>query len=84
MVKEQQELCQIKYCSNRITEACVWHHHDDATLCNFNPFTDQESELHCILKFCNNHAEDYRLFQKGDNGKELNIQLKVDIHHHSH
>lgn len=81
---KQLELCYVKFCKSKVTEACVCHHHDNAYYCSFNPFMDQQDESHCILKFCNKHAEEYRLFQKGDNGKELNLQLKDDIHYHNH
>jgi len=51
--------------------------------CDFNPFTDKEGDSHCILKFCNKHAEEFKLVQKCDNVKGLDIQFK-DKKHHSH
>jgi hypothetical protein len=78
----QSELCDIKDCKNKIAEACVWHHCDDVS-CNFNPFTDQEDESHCMLKVCNNHAKEYRLVQKGDNMEGLDIKFKDKKHHHN-
>lgn len=80
---KRQELCYIKFCKNKIAEACVWHHHDNE-YCNFNPFTDMEDESHCILKLCSKHAQEYKLVQKGDSVKELDIQFKEKKHHHCH
>lgn len=77
----QSELCDIKFCKNKTAEACVWHHHNNVD-CNFNPFTDKEDESHCILKFCIKHAEEYKLVQKSDNLKELDIQFKDKKHLH--
>ena len=82
MIMKQQELCHIKFSKNRIAETCVCHHHDNVS-CNFNPFTDTEDELHCILKFCSEHAGEFRLIQEGDSIKGLDIQFK-DKKHHSH
>ena len=82
MIMKQQELCHIKFCKNRIAEACVWHHHDNV-YCNFNHFRDKEHEFHCILKFCSKHAEEFKLVQKGNNVKGLNFQFK-DKRHHCH
>jgi hypothetical protein len=71
----QQEVCYIEFCKSRVAEACVWHHHSNE-YCNFNPFTDSEDEFHCMLKFCSKHAEEFKLVQKGDDVKRLNIQFK--------
>ena len=54
----------------------MYERHHNNVDCNFNPFTDKEDELHCILKFCIKHAEEYKLVQKSDNLKELDIQFK--------
>jgi len=78
---KQSELCYIKFCKNRIAEVCVWHHYDDVN-CIFNTFTDQEDESHCILIFCNKHAEEYKLVQKGNNVKGLDMQIKDKKHPH--
>lgn len=81
---KQYELCHIKFCKNRIAEACVWHHHHHNEYCNFNPFTDKEDEFHCMLKFCNKHAEEFKLVQKDDNVEGLDIQFKDKKHHRHH
>ena len=84
LAMKKLELCYIKFCKNSIAEAYVWHHHDsDKVNCNFNPFIDQPDESHCILKFCNKHAEEFKLVQKGDNVKGLDIQFKDYIHYHN-
>jgi hypothetical protein len=79
---KQLELCYVKFCKSRVVEACVCHHHDNAYYCSFNPFTDQQDESHCVLKFCSIHAEEYKLVQQGDIVKELDIQFKDKTHRH--
>ena len=47
------------------------------------PLRIRGDESHCILKFCNKHAEEFKLVQKDDNVKGLDIQVK-DKKHHRH
>lgn len=71
-----QEICDLKYCKIRQR-----HHTDDFRTCNSDPFINDEDESHCIIRFCNKHAEEYKSVQKLDNLEGLDIHFKEKKHH---
>ncbi len=67
---------------NKTAEACVIRHRtDDFRTCNSDPFINDEDESHCIIRFCNKHAEEYKSVQKLDNLEGLDIHFKEKKRH---
>lgn len=60
------QTCDVKSCLDNIDQVLVVHHckymklENLNELCKFDPYKDGEDRLHCIIRFCDRHADKYR------------------------
>ncbi len=51
-------------------------------LCKFDPSGGKEDGLHCIIRFCDRHADKFREQQEIGNLEKNEIQFKDKTHRH--
>jgi hypothetical protein len=51
-------------------------------LCKFDPYKDKDDGLHCIIRFCDKHGDEYWKQRETGNLEKSEIQFKDSIHIH--
>lgn len=76
--------CDVEECLENWAQVLVMHHCESTEsteydiICEFIPYRNEGDELHCIIRLCNVHANEFRSLQGGP--KETEIQFKDTIH----
>jgi hypothetical protein len=86
------KICDVKDCLYNCTQVLVMHpcemmktmepESQITLLCKFNPYEAEEDELHCILRFCGKHADEYRRLQENGSQEKGEMQFKEGRHKH--
>jgi hypothetical protein len=76
------QICDVKDCLDDSDQVFVVHHceymesESRIELCEFDPYEDKEDGLHCIIRFCDRHADKFREQQEFGNPERSKIQFK--------
>jgi hypothetical protein len=82
------QTCDVKGCLDNSDQVFVVHHceymesESQIELCKFDPYEDKENGLHCIIRFCDRHADKFRKQQEIGNLEKSEIQFKDSMHIH--
>ena len=82
------QTCDVKGCLDKSDQVFVVYHYkymeseSQVELCKFNPYEDNEDGLHCIIRFCDRHADKFRKQQETGNLEKSEIKFRDSIHMH--
>jgi hypothetical protein len=78
--------CDVKGCIDSIDQVLVMHHcehmKNQVRLCKFDPYQENDDEFHCVFRFCDKHADTFRVLQKSESQDKSEMQFKEDRHTH--
>jgi hypothetical protein len=82
------QICDVKGCLDNSDQVLVVHHCEYMKseslidLCKFDPSEGREDGLHCIIRFCDRHADKFREQHEIGNLEKNEIQFKDKTHRH--